>query len=110
MNTEKMTPKISPSLVQSRSFHMLVIFFAAFSLKLLIFFLATDPIIFYKYPYFAEQIGQGVDIGERMLDLSPLYLYTNLLFYKIYGGNWEILAVLQIFIGSLNCVFIYLIG
>jgi 4-amino-4-deoxy-L-arabinose transferase-like glycosyltransferase len=90
--------------------NLLIIFLSALSLKLLIFFLVTEPIIFNKYPYFAERISNGLDIGERILDLSPLYLYVNVLIYKIYGKNWEVLAVLQILMGSLNCLFIYFIG
>lgn len=90
--------------------NLLIIFLSALSLKLLIFFLVTEPIIFNKYPYFAERISNGFDIGERILDLSPLYLYVNVLIYQIYGKNWESLAVLQILVGSLNCLFIYFIG
>jgi 4-amino-4-deoxy-L-arabinose transferase-like glycosyltransferase len=60
--------------------------------------------------HFAQRISEGFDIGERILDLSPLYLYINLFIYKIYGKNWEVLAVLQIFLGSLNCLLIYFIG
>jgi 4-amino-4-deoxy-L-arabinose transferase-like glycosyltransferase len=96
--------------IQSRPFQLLIIFLAAFCLKLLIFLVATDPIIFAKYPYFAEKLAQGIDIGERILDLSPLYLYVNLVFYKIFGKNWEGLALIQIFLGSLNCLLVYLIG
>ncbi|HXZ36615.1 MAG TPA: tetratricopeptide repeat protein, partial [Thermodesulfobacteriota bacterium] len=65
---------------------------------------------FSKYPIFAERISQGVDLGERILDLSPLYLYLNLLFQKVYGRSWEGLALLQVFLGSLNVLLIYLIG
>jgi tetratricopeptide (TPR) repeat protein len=95
---------------KDKTLNLLIIFVSALSLKLLIFFLVTEPIVFYKYPYFAERISQGFDIGERILDLSPLYLYVNVLIYKIYGENWEVLAVLQILMGSLNCLFIYFIG
>jgi len=105
-----MKPKIEAQILRSRYLPLLIIFLAAFSLKLTLFFSATEPVIFYKYPHFAQMIVQGSDIGERILDLSPLYLYVNLLFYKIYGTNWEMLAVIQIFLGSLNCAFIYLLG
>jgi tetratricopeptide (TPR) repeat protein len=90
--------------------NLLIIFISALSLKLLILFLVAEPIVFYKYPYFAERISKGFAIGERILDLSPLYLYVNVLIYKIYGENWETLALLQILMGSLNCLFIYSIG
>jgi tetratricopeptide (TPR) repeat protein len=105
-----MAPGAYLNLAKYRSLILLVIFISAFSLKLLIFFLATDPMVFYKYPYFAERISKGIDIGERILDLSPLYLYISALFYKIYGKNWEVMAIFQIFMGSLNCLFICLIG
>ena len=95
---------------KDKPFNLLIIFLAALSFKLLIFFLVTEPIIFNKYPYFAQRISNGFNIGERILDLSPLYLYVNVLIYKIYGKNWEALAVLQILLGSLNCLFIYFIG
>lgn len=105
-----MAQETSSQLLRNRPIILLMIFFSALSIKLLIFFLATDPIVFLKYPYFAERISKGIDIGERILDLSPLYLYVNLFIYKIYGKNWEVLAVLQIFMGSLNCLLIYFIG
>ncbi len=86
------------------------IFIFALLIKFSIFLLVTEPIIFYKYPYFAERISNGLNIGERILDLSPFYLYANVLFFKIYGNNWEVMALFQIFLGSVNCLFIYLIA
>jgi len=94
----------------SRPLLMLIIFLLALFVKFLIFILVTEPFIFYKYPYFAQIIAQGGDPGERILDLSPLYLYLNVIFFKLYGENWEVLAIFQIFLGSLICLFIYLIG
>ena len=83
---------------------------SALVVKFLIFFLVTDPIIFNKYPYFAQKIIQGKDIGERLLDISPFYLFVNMFSYYIYGINWEALVIVQIIIGSLNCVLVFLIG
>jgi tetratricopeptide (TPR) repeat protein len=88
----------------------LSLFVLALTVKIAIFFLATDPIIFGKYPYFAERIARGLDIGERLVDLSPAYLYISVIFFRIFGPDWELLAILQIFIGSLTCVIIYAIG
>lgn len=105
-----MIAKILTQLKINRPLLLLIIFLLALSVKFLIFILITEPIIFFKYPYFAQKIAQGLDPGERILDLSPLYLYLNLLFFKIYGQNWEVLAIFQIFLGSLTCLFIYLIG
>jgi len=96
--------------LENKPLTLLAIFLLALFVKLLIFSLVTEPIIFYKYPYFAERISNGMDIGERILDLSPFYLFANVLLFKIYGQNWEVIALLQIFLGSLNCLFLYLIG
>lgn len=98
------------TLTGDRHFILLGLFVTALAIKVTIFFFATDPIIFSKYPYFAQRIAQGLDIGERLVDLSPVYLYINVIFYQIFGSKWEMLAILQILIGSLNCLIIYLIG
>ena len=98
------------SFTQNRNLVLLFLFLSALIIKLLIFYLVTDPIIFYKYPYFAEQIANGKDIGERLLDISPFYLLINLLSYYFYGTNWEALVIIQILIGSLNCILVLLIG
>jgi tetratricopeptide (TPR) repeat protein len=96
--------------MKNRSTLLLALFLSSLTLKFVIFFWVTEPILFSKYPIFAERISKGVDLGERILDLSPLYLYLNLLFYKVYGKSWEGLALLQVFLGSLNVLLVYLIG
>jgi len=96
--------------MSKRSATYLVLFLSALAVKGSIFLFAADPIVFNKYPYFAEQLCKGLDIGERTLDLSPLYLYVNVLFYKIWGANWGGLAVLQILVGSLSCLLTFAIG
>jgi 4-amino-4-deoxy-L-arabinose transferase-like glycosyltransferase len=89
---------------------LLLLFLSSLAVKLLVFFLATDPIIFSKYPFFAERLSQGKEIGERLLDLSPLYLYLNLIFFKLYGQHREGLALFQALLGSFNVLLVYLIG
>jgi tetratricopeptide (TPR) repeat protein len=96
--------------MKNRTALLLALFLCSLLLKLLIFFWVTEPILFSKYPVFAERLSKGLDLGERLLDLSPLYLYINLLFHKVYGKSWEGLALLQIFLGSLNILLVYLIG
>ncbi len=88
----------------------LTLFAASMMIKSAVFILAVDPIIFNKYPYFARELSAGRDIGERLVDLSPLYLYVVTAFYKIFGPNWDLLAALQIILGSIHCVLIGLIG
>jgi 4-amino-4-deoxy-L-arabinose transferase-like glycosyltransferase len=93
-----------------RNASLLILFLLAMAVKIAIAYFATDPIHFQKYPYFAQRVAQGADIGERMLDLSPFYLYATALFFKIFGPNWEALALLQAFLGSLTCLLVYLVG
>jgi tetratricopeptide (TPR) repeat protein len=95
---------------KKRNFILLAIFILSLTLKATVFYFTTDPVIFNKYPYFAEQISKGSAIGERILDLSPAYLYITVLFFNFFGQNWEALALLQILLGSLNCLIIYFIG
>jgi 4-amino-4-deoxy-L-arabinose transferase-like glycosyltransferase len=96
--------------LENRNLIIIILFISALIVKFLIFFLVTDPIVFNKYPYFAQNIIQGKDIGERLLDISPFYLFVNMLSYFIYGSNWEALVIVQIIIGSMNCVLVFLIG
>lgn len=91
-----------------------IIFSAIFTLSVLVkstvYIWTNDFIIFNKYPWFAEKLNSGVDIGERMLDLSPVYLFLVQTFVRMFGPNWDLLAVMQIITGSLHCVVIGIIG
>jgi len=103
------TTSPAPSAPQ-RCFVPLAIFILALAGKLALYSLAPDQTPFLKYPYFAEKIGSGFAIGERLLDLSPFYLYLSVLFFKIAGPRWEVLALLQLIVGSMTCVIIATIG
>ena len=96
--------------MENRKSPLLILFLSALATKFLIFFAVTDPIVFVKYPYFAQRISEGAEIGERILDLSPFYLYLNVFFYRIYGAQWEGLALFQIIIGSFTVGLTYFIG
>jgi tetratricopeptide (TPR) repeat protein len=88
----------------------LFLFSTAIVLKLFLFFTLSTPVFFSKYPFFADRINKGFDIGERLLDLSPLYLYAMAGLQRIYGSNWQAMIIFQLIAGSLNCIFIFLIG
>ena len=77
-----------------------------------IFFLLwiDEPILFFKYPYFADKLCQGKDIGERLVDLSPFYLYFLTLFKKIIGIDWTFVKFIQSFLGSLISLLILSLG
>ncbi len=100
-------------IIRSRTDRHLVLlglFVMALTVKIAIFLLLTDPIIFSKYPYFAERIVQGLDIGERLVDLSPAYLYINVIFYRVFGPDWQLLTIFQVLVGSMTCVIVFTIG
>lgn len=82
----------------------------AFSLRLFFLYTIDIPFVFYKYPDFAAKMLQGIDIGERILDLSPLYLYFMTVMTKYWNGDFIYTKFLQILVGAGNCVLIYLLG
>jgi len=77
-----------------------------------IFFLVwiDEPILFFKYPYFADKLAGGEDIGERLVDLSPFYLYFLTFLKKIFGIDWATVKLVQSFIGALNALLILALG
>jgi tetratricopeptide (TPR) repeat protein len=77
-----------------------------------IFFLVwiDEPAVFYKYPFFAEKLARGVDIGERLADLSPFYVYCLTFLKKAFNVDWTFVKFIQSFIGALNCLLLYVVG
>jgi len=77
-----------------------------------IFFLVwiDEPILFFKYPYFAEKLAGGEDIGERLVDLSPFYLYFLTVLKKIFGVDWAFVKFIQSFLGALISLLIFAVG
>ena len=69
-----------------------------------------NPILFFKYPYFAEKLAAGNDIGERIVDLSPFYLYFLTFLKKIFGLDWAAVKLIQSFIGAFNALLILALG
>ena len=88
----------------------LFIFFVAVAARTFFFIIVDDPILFTKYPFFAEKIAAGEDIGERLVDLSPFYLYFLVWFKKILSLDWHVLKILQSLVGVLNCLLVLAVG
>jgi 4-amino-4-deoxy-L-arabinose transferase-like glycosyltransferase len=88
-----------------------ILFMVALGLRL--YFLSTIdlPESFYKYPFFADKLLAGADIGPRLLDLSPLYLWF-MTFMKSLGPEfaWTNTKLVQGYVGAANCVLLYLVG
>jgi tetratricopeptide (TPR) repeat protein len=63
-----------------------------------------------KYPFFAEKLANGQGIGERLVDLSPFYLYFMVFLKKFLGLEWTSVKVIQSFVGALNCLLLHSLG
>jgi tetratricopeptide (TPR) repeat protein len=88
----------------------LIIFSLALAIRLAFLLNLDDPSLFYKYPYFAEKLAAGKDIGDRLVDLSPFYLYFLTLLKKLFAIDWVYVKFMQSFIGALNSVLVFQIG
>ncbi|RJQ57208.1 MAG: hypothetical protein C4530_13100 [Desulfobacteraceae bacterium] len=88
----------------------LTVFLLAVLLRSLFLIFIDTPILFYKYPFFAERLASGADIGDRLVDLSPFYLYLLAFLRRFFGIDWHDLKVLQGLIGAFNCLLILKLG
>jgi len=77
-----------------------------------VFFLVwiDEPILFFKYPYFAEKLAGGGDIGSRLVDLSPFYLYFLTVLRKAFAIDWTTVKLIHSLIGALNALLILALG
>jgi len=88
----------------------LLVFLVAIGARIFFLIFVDEPILFFKYPYFAEKLAEGKDIGERIVDLSPFYLYFLAILKKIFGIDWATVKLIQSFIGALNALLIVALG
>ena len=88
----------------------LYLFLLALTVRILFLLFIDDPILFNKYPYFAEKLATGVDIGERLVDLSPFYLYFLALIKKMLNLDWIYVKTIQSIIGASICLLLLTLG
>jgi tetratricopeptide (TPR) repeat protein len=88
----------------------LIIFLIAFTARCLFLIYLDDPVIFFKYPFFADKLAQGIDIEERIVDLSPFYLYFLTFLKKVFDLDWTLVKPIQSFVGAINCLLVYALG
>lgn len=88
----------------------LALFLMAFAARCLFLIYLDDPILFFKYPFFAEKLAQGIDIKERIVDLSPFYLYFLTFLELVFDLDWTLLKPIQSFVGAVNCLLVYALG
>lgn len=58
----------------------------------------------------AKEIARGDWIGKDVFFRAPLYPYFRGILYIIFGESYYIVSLIQILIGSLSCVLIYLLA
>jgi len=88
----------------------LYLFLLALTIRILFLLFIDEPILFNKYPYFAEKLANGVDIGERLVDLSPVYLYFLTLVKKLVNMDWIYVKTIQSIIGASICLLLLALG
>ena len=88
----------------------LIVFLAAISARILFFFHIDETGLFMKYPFFAEKVAAGEDIGTRLTDLSPFYLYFMTFLKKVFNVEWTTVKVIQSFFGVLNSLLLCVLG
>ena len=87
-----------------------VVFLVAICTRIFFLIWIDESILFFKYPFFAEKLASGVDIGDRLVDLSPFYLYFLTILNKLFGVSWTFIKCFQIFIGAINTLLVFVIG
>lgn len=88
----------------------LIVFLIAIGARIFFLVCIAEPALFYKYPFFAEKLARGADIGERLIDLSPFYLYCLTFLKKVFGVDWTFVKFIHSFVGALNCLLLYVVG
>jgi 4-amino-4-deoxy-L-arabinose transferase-like glycosyltransferase len=83
-----------------------LVFLVAIGARAFFLIWIDEPILFFKYPFFADKLCQGKDIGERLVDLSPFYLYFLTFFKKIFGIDWATAKLIQSFVGAFNALLV----
>jgi len=86
-----------------------LVFLVAIGARIFFLIWIDEPILFFKYSYFADKLASGGDIGERIVDLSPFYLYF-LTFLKKIGVDWATAKLIQSFVGAFNALLILALG
>ncbi|HEY3176135.1 MAG TPA: glycosyltransferase family 39 protein [Candidatus Polarisedimenticolia bacterium] len=70
-------------------------------------FLQLDPLYYHDW---AVAIASGDWIGKEVFEQSPLYSYLLALYMLVFGRDLYLLRLIQIGVGSVSCVLVYLLG
>ncbi|MBU0754523.1 MAG: glycosyltransferase family 39 protein, partial [Planctomycetes bacterium] len=62
------------------------------------------------YDLWAKKLAAGHWMGEEAFFMGPLYPYLLGLLYKLLGPDFLWVRLVQVFLGSLTCLGVYLLG
>jgi tetratricopeptide (TPR) repeat protein len=115
--TEIPEQKAKIQLFQKETFLIIGLFLLAFVIRLIYlnqiksnpYFDAPqrDPLWHHNW---AKEIAGGDWIGKEVFFRAPLYPYFRGILYVIFGESFYVASLIQILIGSLSCVLIYLLA
>jgi len=92
---------------KSKNLLPLLIFILAFGIKF-IYLLGIKGLPFFEFP-FADAL-YNLDWAKAPFFRAPLYPFFLSLLIKVFGKDLFVLRIIQIFIGSLSCILIYLLA
>ncbi|MBU0729337.1 MAG: glycosyltransferase family 39 protein [Proteobacteria bacterium] len=91
-------------------FFVTILILIALGLRVFFLIYIDIPFVFRKYPYFADQLINGIDINTRLLDLSPFYLYFVAAVKKYFNTDIQTLKFLHALIGTCNTLLLFRLG
>jgi tetratricopeptide (TPR) repeat protein len=116
-NTEMLEQKTRTRFFQKETFIIVGLFLLAFVIRLIYLNQITaspdfdmpqrDPLWHYTW---AKEIAGGDFLGKEVFFRAPLYPYFLGILYTIFGVGFYLPRLIQIIIGSLSCVFIFLLA
>ena len=116
-NTEMVEQKAKKQFFQKETFLIIGLFLLAFVIRLIYLNqIASSPDFdtpqrdLLWHHNWAKEIAKGDWIDKEVFFRAPLYPYFLAIVYAIFGESFYIARLIQILIGSLSCVLIYLLG
>jgi len=116
-NTETLEQKTGTRFFQKETFVIVGLFLLAFVIRLIYLNQITsspdfdmpqrDPLWHYNW---AKEIARGDFLGKEVFFRAPLYPYFLGIIYTFFGVSFYLPRLIQIIIGSLSCVFIFLLA
>lgn len=101
----------------SKLLHIAVVFLLAVTLRVVFLYEIHDNPFFHHlmldesaYDQWAQRIAGGEWLGKEVFYQDPLYPYFLATIYSVIGRDFLWVRVIQLFIGSVTCVLVYLLG